>query len=319
MTDVSLKQTARTLVMIRPASFGFNEETAGTNLFQSRPGETDTAAVSNLAVAEFDALVDTIRNAGSEVIVVRDRPESLTTDAVFPNNWISFHSDGTVVLYPMHAPSRRPERRDDIVPMLKANHGFDVTRIVDLGHHEREGRYLEGTGSIVFDHMNRSAYACLSARTDAALVDELAKILGYEPVVFHASDREGNDVYHTNVVMSIGNEFAVVATEAIPGSKERRRVVESLEATGRHLVRIDLDQMTRFGSNILEVEGREGDRVLVMSTSARDAFKPEQLAILEDSARIVASPLPTIEAVGGGSARCMLAEVFLTRKVGDAL
>ena len=310
----SAAQAVLTVLMIRPAGFGYNEDTAATNQFQTRPEDRTPKTLQENALAEFDALVEAIRNSGVEVIVIEDRPEPAMPDALFPNNWISFHADGTVVLYPMCAPSRRMERRVDLIPILQDSYGFGVTRVVDLSHHEEEGRFLEGTGSIVFDHPNGCAYANLSARTHPELVAELAELLGYETVVFHATDGEGSEVYHTNVVMSVGTDFALVATEAIRDAGERAALIARLEGSGRRLVRIDLDQMGRFAGNVLEIRNRDGKNVLVMSTSARAAFKPDQLSILETSAVIVDSPLPTIETVGGGSARCMLAEVFLPRR-----
>jgi hypothetical protein len=314
MADTPFGSGPPTVLMIRPAAFGYNEDTAATNQFQTRPEDTTAETLQEKALAEFDALVEAIHNSGVEVIVIEDPPEPASPDALFPNNWISFHADGTVVLYPMCAPSRRLERRVDLIPILQDRHGFRASRVVDLSHHEEEGRFLEGTGSIVFDHPNHCAYANLSARTHPELVAELAELLGYEAVVFHAADGEGNEVYHTNVVMSIGTDFAVVAAEAISDSRERAALMARLEESGRRLIRIDLDQMGRFAGNVLEVKNRDGRSVLVMSTSARAAFEPDQLSILGISAAIVDSPLPTIETVGGGSARCMLAEVFLPHR-----
>ena len=243
MGDSSNGSAAAAVLMIRPAGFGFNEDTAATNLFQTRPDDKAKDTLRERALAEFDSLNDAIRRPGVAVIVIEDRPQPRTPDAVFPNNWLSFHPDGTVVLYPMCAPSRRLERREDLISVLQEDYGFDVTRVVDLAHHEEEGRFLEGTGSIVFDHRDRCVYANVSARTHPELVAELAKILGYDTVVFHATDREGNDVYHTNVVMSIGTAFAVVAAEAISDSHERSALMGRLEGTGRRLIRISLDQM----------------------------------------------------------------------------
>ncbi len=314
MGDSPSVSAAPAVLMVRPAGFGFNEDTAATNQFQTRPEAAALERLQENALAEFDSLRDAIRGSGVEVVVIEDRPQPRTPDALFPNNWLSFHADGTIVLYPMCAPSRRLERREDIIPILQGSYGFEVRRVVDLTHHEQAGGFLEGTGSIVFDHIDRSAYANLSARTHPDLLAELGKLLGYDPVVFHATDGDGNDVYHTNVVMSIGTGFALVAAEAISDSRERSALMGRLEATGRRLIRISLDQMGRFAGNVLEVKGRDGSPILVMSTTARAAFEPDQLSILEGFVEIVASPLPTIETVGGGSARCMLAELFLPRR-----
>ena len=299
--------------MIRPASFGFNEETAGTNVFQRRIEGVSRDELQERAVSEFDALVDEIRRAGVEVIVVEDLPEPQTPDAVFPNNWISFHEDGTVILYPMYASSRRLERRSDVLEILKTDHGFRVTRVVDLTHHEQQERFLEGTGSIVFDHVERCGYANLSARTNPEILQEVTRMLGYDRVLFNASNEAGNAVYHTNVVMSIGRGFVVIAAEAIRDIVERKTVLENLGATGRRMVLIDCEQMERFAGNVLEVETGEGDNVLVMSAVAYDAFLPDQIETLEECARIVTAPIATIETVGGGSVRCMIAEVRLPR------
>ncbi len=318
MEDHATGRAAPAVLMVRPAAFGFNEDTAATNLYQNRPVETAPGALAENAVREFDSLAAAIRSSGVEVIVIEDRREPQTPDAVFPNNWISCHADGTVVLYPMCAPSRRMERRDDLIPMLRSDYGFRVARVVDLTHYERGRRFLEGTGSIVFDHLGHCAYANLSARTHREPLGEIAAVLGYEPVVFHATDRAGNAVYHTNIVMSIGTDFAVVALEAIRDSNERAAVGERLEATGRRMIRISLDQMERFAGNVLEVSDRNGRHILVMSTAARAAYDSEQVAMLEASVDIVAVPLPTIETVSGGSARCMLVEVFLPRRLGGS-
>jgi hypothetical protein len=299
--------------MVRPAGFGFNEVAAETNVFQRRPASGTEPAVHLDALREFNALAAALRAAHLEVIVFEDQPEPHTPDALFPNNWVSFHSDGTLVLYPMCAPSRRLERRADIIDGLKERFGFQVFRILDLTDYEQDGRFLEGTGSLVFDHVNRCAYASISERTDPGLVEELLTHLRYESALFRATDTTGKPIYHTNVVMTIGTGFAVIAAEAIEDSNERKRIVDRIRASGRSLIHIDRSQMRRFAANILEVEAPDGVRIVAMSTVARAALTAPQLEVLESSAKIVASPLPTIESVGGGSARCMLAEIFLPR------
>ena len=311
MGENLLLQSASSILMIRPAGFGFNEETAETNVFQNRIEGVSRDELQERAVSEFDALVDEVRRAGVRVIVVEDQPEPPTPDAVFPNNWISFHEDGTVILYPMYAPSRRLERRSEVLEILKTDHGFRVTHVVDLTHHERQERFLEGTGSIVFDHVNRRAYANLSARTHPEILHEVTRMLGYDRVLFHASNEEGNAVYHTNVVMSIGRGFVVIAADAIRDMAERDTVLQNLETTGRRMVLIDCEQMERFAGNVLEVESGKGDNVLLMSAAAYDVFRPDQIETLEECARIVTSPIATFETAGGGSVRCMIAEVRL--------
>lgn len=312
MKEHPLPQAAQAVLMIRPAGFAFNPETAATNAFQTRT-DRSPVTIQQLAVEEFDSLVSALHRVGVEVIVFDDLSEPRTPDAVFPNNWISFHADGTVVLYPMQAPSRRLERRESAIELLKEGAGFRIDRVVDLTHHEAEGRFLEGTGSVVFDHRDRCGYASLSERTHPDIVREVCSILGYEYVLFRATDSRGNPVYHTNVLMSVGTAFAVVAAEAVPDSGERARLVQRLTATGRSVIEISRDQMGRFTGNILEVADRAGSRAIVMSRAARGAFTLEQMRLLTSDAAIVDAPLATIEAVGGGSARCMMAEIFLPR------
>jgi hypothetical protein len=307
-------QCADAVLMIRPAAFDYNPETAATNSMMQRPGVVGTAAHNDLARAEFQHMVNALEGEGVRVCVVDDTPMPPKPDAIFPNNWVSFHPDGTVVLYPMHAASRRLERRREVVDSAAEQAGFKVTRILDLTHHENEGRCLEGTGSLVLDHVNRVAYASVSPRTHPAVVDEWARELGYRPIVFSALDRAGAPVYHTNVLMCIGERLAVIGTEAI-ASTDRARVLESLRASGREVVEIDHDEIERFAGNMLELASWDealGDyRLLVMSASARQGLKPRSYARLSactDS--ILAVPVPTIEKLSGGSVRCMLAEIF---------
>ena len=307
-------QSAPAALMVRPAGFGFNAETAGTNAFQTQPEDVTDSELQALAVAEFDALASEMRKADVEVIVVEDLPDPKTPDAIFPNNWVSFHDDGTVVVYPMYAPVRRLERRMDILDSLSTGHGFEVSRVVDMSHYEDEDRFLEGTGSIVFDFREGVVYANISPRTHPDLLKELAVTFGYELVTFGATDAAGMDVYHTNVLMSIGEGFAVICADAIDAATERQAVLDRLGASGRELVLIDRDQMAHFAGNVIEVENRHGDKVLVMSTEAHDAFRSDQLETLGRYATIVHSPIPTVETVEGGSARCMIAGVHLPRK-----
>ena len=314
MAEAEHSQTAGAILMVRPAGFGFNEETAETNIFQTRDENATDDELQELAVAEFDALVEELRAANVDVIVVEDNAEPRTPDAIFPNNWISLHQDGTVVIYPMYAPVRRLERRSDIVDTLQTTYGFDVSRVLDLTHHENEGKFLEGTGSLVFDYPGRSAYANISARTDADVLRELTDLLGCDLITFRATDAQGRDVYHTNVVMSIGEGFVVICADAIDDASEREAALGRLRRSGRDLVLIDRDQMGQFAGNVLEVEDRDGEKVLVMSSQALESFRSGQLEILRKNARIVASPIPTIERVEGGSARCMIAGVHLPRR-----
>lgn len=309
------EQCASAVLMIRPAAFDYNPETAATNSMQRRATEPPALSNNELAQAEFHQLVLALQSEGVIVCVVDDTPAPAKPDAVFPNNWVSFHADGTVVLYPMHAESRRRERRREVIDAVAEQSGYRVTRILDLTHHEHEGRCLEGTGSLVLDHTNRVAYASLSPRTHREVVDEWARELGYEAVVFEALDRAGQPIYHTNVLMCIGQRAVVVGTGAMVPA-DRGRVLERLQATGREIIEIGLDEIERFAGNMLELATWDealGDcRVLVMSASARRALKPESFARLSACTdAVLAAPIPTIEMLGGGSVRCMLAEVFL--------
>jgi hypothetical protein len=311
---VARRQCAEAVLMVRPASFGYNPETAATNRMQQPPASARGAEAIQ-ARQEHDGLVAALESEGVNVCLVADTPEPPKPDAVFPNNWVSFHEDGTVVLYPMQAQSRRPERRQEIVDTVAERLGFAVTRTVDLTSHETEGRYLEGTGSLVLDHIERTAYACLSPRTDAFVLDEWCREMGYEPVIFSAVDRAGVPLYHTNVMLCIGEKVAVAGTEAIVPA-DRERVLERLRGTGREVVEIGHAEIVRFGGNMLELGSWDealGDcRVIIMSEAARHALPADAFARLSACTdEVVAVPVPTIERLGGGSVRCMLAEVFL--------
>jgi hypothetical protein len=295
--------------MVRPASFGWNPETADSNRFQAPvPG---SGAASVAALAEFDALAAALVAAGVSVHAFADRAEPACPDAVFPNNWVSLHADGTVVLYPMLAPSRRRERRLDLLIELERRGSYRVERLLDLTHHELYGHFLEGTGSVVFDHVTRTAYACRSPRTHVEVLEDLCAELGYEPVAFDAADATGVPVYHTNVMLSIGTGYALVCAAAVP-VQQREALLERLQASGRRVLVVDQVQMAAFAGNVLELVGAGGTRVLAGSCRALDSLAPpqrEELAACVD--RLVTVPVPTIEGLGGGSVRCMLAEIFL--------
>ena len=301
--------------MVQPGSFGFNEETAATNTFQQRQTVPDPNAAP-AARAEFGQLVRALRSEGVSVCVVEDSLHPAKPDAVFPNNWVSFHEDGTLVLYPLHSASRRAERRQDVVDAAVAELGFKVSHLLDLTHYESAGHFLEGTGSLVLDHQQRVAYACLSPRTHAEVLTDWACELDYEVVSFSAADRHGVPLYHTNVLMCIGERVAVVGSETIVPA-DRGRVVDRLRASGREILEIGHDAIERFAGNMLELgtwdEALGDSRVLLMSESARRALTPGQFAQLSGCTdTVLAVPIPTIETLGGGSVRCMLAEVFRT-------
>ncbi len=309
------RQATDTVLLVRPVAFHGNPETADSNAFQRPPAAADPEAEQAAAAVEFDGLVDTLRAAGVNVIVVPDTAQPPTPDSVFPNNWVSFHADGTVVLYPMMAPSRRGERRRDILEMLSREHGFHVARVLDLSGHEADERFLESTGSMVLDRAHRVAYACLSARTDPAVLADAAQQLGYEPLAFAALDQEGLPIYHTNVLMCIGRDFAVVCEEAISDAGQRAAVRRRLEDTGHEVVPIRFEQMCSFAGNMLELENATGERLLALSSRALDALDAGQRATLAARCRLVAAPVAAIEDGGGGSVRCMLAEIHLPRRV----
>ena len=303
------QQLPTSIVMVRPASFGFNPETSNTILFQREITENSRKEIERRARIEFDMLANRLRTAGVEINIFEDQDDLGTPDAVFPNNWVSFHDDGTVVLYPMFAPSRRPERRRDIIEKLQAG-GFRVSRVVDLTRHENSGLFLEGTGSVVFDHVQRCAYANVSPRTDPEVLRELCGILRYEPITFRAVHGSGQEIKHTDMMMSIGDRFAVVCPDSMPDPVERKLVLEGLKATGREVITIDRKQLLHFAGNVLQLQAKAGS-VLAISTAACLALRPEQRQAIEKYARIVESPLPLFESIGGGSARCMMADVHL--------
>ena len=312
---------ASAVLMIRPAAFGFNAETAASNRFQRDAGQRDAGgsapSVAAAARSEFDALAAALRSEGVATCIVEDVCPPVRPDAVFPNNWVSFHEDGCVVLYPMQAPSRRLERREDVVPQVAAELGFTLRRLVDLTHHERHGRFLEGTGSLVLDRAARRAFACRSARTDATVAAEWARELGYELVLFDARAPDGSAPYHTNVVLWIGARCAGVYAEGIAPA-DRARVLAALGDGGREVIALDGKAITGFAGNMLELgtwdEALGDASVLVMSTRARASLDASSWARLRGGAdELLAVPVPTIETLGGGSVRCMLAEVPAVR------
>ncbi len=302
-------QVPDAVMMIRPSSFGFNDQTAGSNAFQSG-ADQEIELIRDKAKKEFDGLVTALENASVKVYVFDDFPEKNMPDAVFPNNWISFHPDGSVILYPMMAPNRRKERRLDIPEVLRRH--YHVERIIDLTGHETKNRFLEGTGSVVFDHVNKTAYANRSSRTDEDLLNRLCDVIAYEPCVFDAFDKTGKEIYHTNVMMTIGEGFSVICTEAMP-EKDRFRVTGLLAETGHEIVEISHDQMEHFAGNMIQLKGR-GKNFLVMSRTAHNILNPEQRSVLEKFSGLLYVPLKTIETYGGGSARCMIAGIHLPRK-----
>ncbi|MFD0764764.1 citrulline utilization hydrolase CtlX [Mucilaginibacter lutimaris] len=305
------QQSTNNLLMIRPVAFGFNAQTAGSNAFQKQ--DADQQAVQQKAQQEFDGFVDVLRDNGVNVTVVNDTNEPHTPDSIFPNNWVSFHDNGDIFLYPMQAENRRLERREDIIRQLEEN--FKANHVVDLSRFEAKDQFLEGTGSMVLDRVNKTAYACLSPRTNAEVLKAFCEYTGYKAVTFGAFDQSGQAIYHTNVLMAIGTKFAVICLDSITNTQEKEMVVDSLKSAGKEVINISFDQMNHFAGNMLEVKNNAGDTLIVMSQTANDSLIDEQKTILEKFGKLVYFDINTIESNGGGSARCMMAEVHL--KVND--
>lgn len=299
--------------MIRPVAFRMNEQTAVNNYYQKVLDNLLPATVNSKAQEEFDAFVNKLRAVGVNIIVVDDTVSPDTPDSIFPNNWISFHETGDVVLYPMFAENRRAERREDILDILE-DHGFVINEIMDYTSAEEDGFYLEGTGSIVLDRENGKAYCALSPRADEELFIEFCEDFEYSPVIFEAFQTVNGErklIYHTNVMMCIGDTFAVICADCIDDKKERKMVLDSLKGDGKEIILITEAQVNNFAGNMLEVLGADDRRYLVMSNSAYQSLTKKQIAQLEEHLTILSSSLDTIEACGGGSARCMMAEIFL--------
>jgi hypothetical protein len=301
------QQTTSTILMIRPVNFGFNEQTAGSNAFQNRNAEQQQ--VQDRALKEFDGLVNVLRKNGVEVFVVDDTPQPHTPDSIFPNNWVSFHHDGTVFLYPMMAENRRLERREDIIMDLEDE--FKIKHVIDLSRFEHEHKFLEGTGSMVLDRENKITYACLSPRTDREVLDLFCAESGYKPVLFHAVDENGMDIYHTNVLMCIGCRFAVICLDSIRDENEKNSVTSVLKLTHKDIIDISFAQMNQFAGNMLELKNKSGDSLLVMSQNAYNSLSSDQKTTLGKYCKLIYADINTIENNGGGSARCMIAEVHL--------
>jgi hypothetical protein len=310
-----MSQITNTVLMIRPVKFRMNEQTAVNNYYQKVLENTLPEAVNANAVKEFDNMVKKLKEADIQVIVVDDSIEFDTPDSIFPNNWISFHENGTIGLYPMFAENRRLERKDSILEAVEAE-GFNIETVVDYTEAESDGYYLEGTGSILLDRENQKAYCALSARADEELFIEFCEDFEYTPVLFSAyqtvNDRR-EKIYHTNVMMCLGTTFAVVCLASIDDKKERKNLLKHLHEDGKKVIEISEDQVNNFAGNMLQLKGVEDRSYLVMSQSAYDSLRPAQVQLLEAHATIISSSLDTIEACGGGSARCMMAEVFLPK------
>ena len=298
-------QTTSKVFMVKPVCFGFNEQTAGNNAFQK---EGFNQGAQEKALKESNDFVSLLRENGIEVVIAEDTLEPKTPDSIFPNNWFSTHSEGKLVLYPMFAPNRRAERKDVFLEEIKKN--FDCKNIIDLTKWENEGKFLEGTGSMALDRVAKVAYACKSPRTCEEVFNDFCKQLEFTPLLFNAVDKNDKMIYHTNVLMCIGSTFAVVCTDSIKDKEECKNVVKSLEKSGKKVVKITFDQMEHFAGNMLEVKNKEGKRFLIMSQTAFDCLTDEQKDYLGKECTILHPKIECVEVNGGGSARCMMAELF---------
>jgi hypothetical protein len=305
------RQITNHILMVRPAHFAFNMQTAGSNAFQTGDQTIDPELIKGEAIEEFDAMVVKLQAAGVQIHVFQDQPTPAKPDAIFPNNWISMHGDlarGTLVLYPMYAQSRRIERQPDIIAMISEK--FRISRKFDFSSNEHNNQIVEGTGSMILDRVNGIVYANTSPRTDAALLKRIACQLNYRCCIFTSTDAQGMDIYHTNVMMALGEKIAVICLETVKNEAERQELISNLQRTGKDIIPITLDQMNEFAGNMLEVLGAHGP-VLVMSSRAYNSLNKAQITAIERHDQIVHSDLTTIESYGGGSARCMMAEIFL--------
>ena len=295
-----------TLLLVRPARFGFNRQTAVNNPFQHPV--TEGSDVQGIALKEFDGLVRALRYKDIPTLVLQDTPDPVTPDSIFPNNWVSSHGDHTLVVYPMFAPNRRQERKGPVLASIRETLG--TVRTIDLTGWEDRGEFLEGTGSMVLDRPSKTAYACLSPRTSKAVLEDFCRRTGYRAVPFEAVDKEGRPIYHTNLMMSVGTSYAVLCRESFVSRDRLKEVEESLSEKGKTVVDISFEQMDCYCGNILEVRNRQGEKYILMSETARAAFRKDQLTVICREAEPLSAPVPCIESVGGGSVRCMVAELF---------
>lgn len=306
------RQITDTILMVRPASFGFNPQTAANNAFQEETTDLKPSEIQTLALQEFDSFVATLRNAKIRVIVIQDTDSPTKFDAIFPNNWISTHKNGALITYPMFAPMRRLERREDIIGGLLDE--FLIKERIRLEQHEANEIYLEGTGSMILDRPHQLVYACRSVRTDEKVLDDFCEQMGYEKVLFTSTDKTGLEIYHTNVMMALGEDFVVICLDSIKDGKEWANLHRKFEETKKAIIEISMEQMSSFAGNMLQVRNTDGDTFLVMSEQAYRSLTKEQIQQIEQYTNILYSPLYTIEKFGGGSARCMMAEIFAERK-----
>jgi hypothetical protein len=300
-------QSSNAVLMVRPAAFGFHAEAAQSNAFASDRGAEETAVLR-----EFDGAVEALAKQGVDVLILEDQPHPPKPDAIFPNNWVSFHADGSMILYPMATAARRLERKVGCMTALLDAHGFEVRRTIDLSEQERSGRFLEGTGSLILDRPRKRAFAARSPRTDPQVIALFDELTGFSTLMFNAFDRKHRPIYHTNVLLSLGTEFAILCEAVLPEA-DRRAVIAELEASGRSIITVEYEQMACFACNALELKGLDGP-VIALSAAARGSLRPDQLQSLERFGTLAGAPIPTIEVVGGGSLRCMIADIHLPRR-----
>jgi len=306
------KQTTSHIMMVRPANFGFNEQTAESNAFQTNDTSISQQKISHQAILEFNQMVVSLRNVGITVHVIEDSPSPVKPDAIFPNNWVSFHDNGTVITYPMLTPNRQAEIREDVLEEMKSQ--FLINKRIRFNRFTEKQLYLEGTGSMILDRENRIVYACVSARTEESLLHNFAEWAGYEAVLFLSVDSSGLEVYHTNVMMSVGETFAIICMDSIKEEADRAMVRAKLDETNKEIIDISYNQMLSFAGNMLQVRNEADETYLVMSQQAYKSLNNRQIEAIENHTNILACQIDTIENYGGGSVRCMMAEIFLPLK-----
>ena len=311
-----MKQTTSNLIMVRPKHFNFNKETAENNHFQKEEKNITEIEIRDKAIKEFNSFSKLLIKKGIEVKIFNDRDDIITTDSVFPNNWISFHENGDVFLYPMYSKNRRKERRSDIIKEL-INMGYYVNSTIDLTFFEKENKFLEGTGSMVLDRENKICYAAVSERTNNDLLIEFCSRTEFELVSFKSYQSVGNErkeIYHTNVIMCVADKYAIICLESVDNKKEKEKIIEKLKDTNKRIIKISEDQCSKFAGNMLQVENVKNEKFLIMSESAYNSLDDKQIGTINEFNEIIHSDLKTIEKLGGGSARCMIAENFLRKK-----
>ena len=306
------QQTTSNILMVRPANFGFNTETASNNAFQTQDTAYSTQEIIEKAKVEFDNFVNVLKARAVNIMVADDSVVPKKPDAIFPNNWLTMHEDGTMFLFPMFAALRRLERNEEIIQMLENQ--YVVKKKIHLEHYEGVQKYLEGTGSMILDRTHEIVYACLSLRTDLELLDEYCDLIHYKRIAFRAVDSEGQDIYHTNVMMAMGETFVVICLDTVINDAERMNLIKHFELTNKEIIEISLEQMMQFAGNMLQVRNDFDETFLVMSKQAYSSLNPSQIAHIQRHTEILYSDIKIIETFGGGSARCMMAEIFFEKK-----